>query len=244
MFSYFIFNGVDSRSYGIRCEQCAPVMRPEERVENVKIPGREGDVTLTEGEDIYDAYMQNIKFSVPESHRDAVIGWLRGEGMVTFSTEPDMEQPARVVKQIVLDRFGILNWFSGEVVFYVQPYKKRTRGDLNMLTLADEDTIVNRGTVASRPIILVDAGNDDFSVTIGGSTIVVSASEHEELEDGDIWEIDCDTMEVFIVNEDGEIVESATQYSSGSFPPIPKGTSTVRITGVDEITILPNFRYL
>ena len=49
MQSYFIFKGMDSRTMDVRMSGPAPIVRGEERVSHVTIPGRPGELTLTEG---------------------------------------------------------------------------------------------------------------------------------------------------------------------------------------------------
>ena len=55
MQSYFVWNGADSRSMGIITKAHAPLIRPEERVNHVQIPGRSGDLTETEGKNIFNS---------------------------------------------------------------------------------------------------------------------------------------------------------------------------------------------
>ena len=53
--SFFIWNGIDCRSMGIIMRGPAAIVRPEERVQHVTIPGRSGDLTELEGENIYNS---------------------------------------------------------------------------------------------------------------------------------------------------------------------------------------------
>ena len=88
--SFFIWNGIDCRSRGVYLRGPAPIVRPEERVKHVTIPGRSGDVTETEGENIYNSYIQTVSFSAIGGFRlREIYKWLRGAGYVTFSGEPD-----------------------------------------------------------------------------------------------------------------------------------------------------------
>ena len=50
--SYFIWKNKDCRSMGVRLAAPVPIIRPEERVQHIQIPGRVGDLTLLEGENI------------------------------------------------------------------------------------------------------------------------------------------------------------------------------------------------
>ena len=90
MQSFFIWNGVDCRSMGIILRGPVSIVRPEERVKHVQIPGRSGDLTETEGDNIFNSYIQTAEIQVASGfwvHN--VYKWLRGAGYVTFSGEPD-----------------------------------------------------------------------------------------------------------------------------------------------------------
>ena len=63
MQSYFVWNNIDSRTMGLISKAHAPIVRPEERVQHVAIPGRSGDLTELEGNDIYNSYIQTVSFS-------------------------------------------------------------------------------------------------------------------------------------------------------------------------------------
>ena len=61
----------------------AAIVRPEERVQHVTIPGRTGDLTELEGENIYNSYIQTVSISVRGGFRVRdIYKWLRGEGYV------------------------------------------------------------------------------------------------------------------------------------------------------------------
>ena len=243
MIDWFVFNGKNSRQYGIIIDGEPRAERPEERLTNVEIPGRAGGLTLLEGEDIFSPYMQSVTINVPAAVVSDVLQWLRGEGDLTLSIEPERKQHARVVQAVQLERVDCsFPWYTGDVVFNVQPYKRPVRLE-TVETVEDGATVVNAGSVPAFPVFNVDAGNTDFSITVNEYTLVVTASAHEELEDGQTWRIDCDTQEVMIMDGD-TLVELCTQYSTGSFPVLEKGESEITLTGVDEVQMLPRWRYL
>ena len=103
--SCFIWNGIDCRSRGVIMRGPAPIVRAEERVKHVEIPGLAGDLTETEGENIFNSYIQTVTISVRGAYnvRNIYKG-LRGAGYVTFSGEPDRKQAARVIGAITLNR--------------------------------------------------------------------------------------------------------------------------------------------
>ena len=62
--SFFIWNGIDCRSRGVIMRGPAAIIRAEERVKHVEIPGRAGDLTETDGADIFNSYIQTVTISV------------------------------------------------------------------------------------------------------------------------------------------------------------------------------------
>ena len=233
--SYFVFNGIDSRVMGLLTEGHAPLVRPEERVVHVQIPGRSGDVTNTEGQSIYNSYIQTVSFSVVGADRvNALFRWLRGNGYVTFSGEPDRRQPARVIGAITLDRVVMSpdSW-QGQVQFYCQPYKEKLF-DVPQ-TLTADGTVRNAGDVAARPVIIATpaVGAEEMEVTVNGQTLVITGFS------GPV-RIDSDAMEV----TDSDRTEVLTQHTAGPFPMLAVGDNTVSGSGWATLTITKNERFL
>ena len=54
MQDYFLWNGVDCRTYGIHVTEQPPITIPAERSTQTNVPGRPGSLTQLEGEDVYD----------------------------------------------------------------------------------------------------------------------------------------------------------------------------------------------
>ena len=118
----FTWNGINCRTKGIRLQAMPEIIRPEERVNHVMIPGRAGELTQTEGEDIYNSYIQTIPMAVySEASVRAVENWLRGDGYVTFSGQPTLKQKARVINAVTFTKHGRnSNYWNGEVQFYCE----------------------------------------------------------------------------------------------------------------------------
>ena len=124
--SFFIWKNADCRAMGVQLSGPVPIVRPEERVQHTQIPGRSGDLTETEGQDVYNSYIQTASILVPGGFRVRdIYNWLRGSDYVTFSGEPDRRQPARIIGAITLNKHSHnLDWWTGEVQFYCQPLKQ------------------------------------------------------------------------------------------------------------------------
>ena len=82
--SYFIWKNRDCRSMGVRLSGPVAIVRPEERVQHVQIPGRSGDLTETEGTHIYNSYIQTLQISVRDgSQVRSVFRWYRRQSYNT-----------------------------------------------------------------------------------------------------------------------------------------------------------------
>ena len=235
MQSYFIWNGIDSRAMGVVTRRHAPLIRPEERVEHVQIPGRSGDLTEIEDENIYNSYIQTVGFSVTDGSRVRdVFKWLRGEGTVSFSGEPDKEQDARVIGAVTLERVSRnMDHWAGQAQFYCQPLKKRIYDIAETLTAAG--TIRNNGDVDAYPVIVATPalGADTMTVTVNGKTLTISNVS------GAV-RIDSGAQEV----SNAARTELLTQETGGPFPVLQVGGNTVGGSGWASLEIYKNERFL
>lgn len=234
MQSYFIWNGIDSRSMGIRMRHAAPLIRPEERVQHVTIPGLSGDLTETEGEHIYNSYIQTVSFSVQDGTQvHSVFRWLRGAGYITFSGEPDREQPARVIGAVTLDKVSRnLDIWAGQAQFYCQPLKQRIYDIAETLTAAG--TIRNNGDVACKPIIVAyPTDATTMTITVNGKTLTLTDIRG-------IRRIDCLAQEV----SNAQQTVLVTQNSAGPFPVLQMGNNEISGTGWSKLEIYKNERFL
>lgn len=234
MQSYFIWNGIDSRAMGVITRRHAPLIRPEERVEHVQIPGRSGDLTETEGENIYNSYIQTISFSVTDGSRVRdVFRWLRGSGTVTFSSDPDKEQDARVIGAVTLERVSRnLDRWAGQAQFYCQPLKKRIYDIAETLTAAG--TIRNNGDVDAYPVILAYPGAESsMTITVNGESFVITNIRG-------VRRIDCGAKEV----TNSLRTAICTIDSSGPFPVLHPGSNTIAGSGWASLQIYKNERFL
>ena len=236
--SFFIWNGIDCRSKGVIMRGPAPIVRAEERVKHVEIPGAAGDLTETEGENIFNSYIQTVSISVKGGFNVRnIYKWLRGSGYVTFSGEPDRKQAARVIGAITLNRVSrnIDHW-AGEVQFYCQPLKELLKEGTVTVTSSGA-TVRNNGDVSCKPVykVTVASGQTAISLTVGGATLTVT-----DLTAGGVYWIDCAAMEVW--NSDKTAL--MTRYSAGDFPELAPGDNTVTFTGCSSIEIEKRERYL
>ena len=236
--SFFIWNGMDCRAMGVSMRGPAAIIRPEERVQHVQIPGRSGDLTVIEGENIYNSYIQTASIVVTGGYRVRdVYQWLRGSGYVTFSGEPDKRQQARIIGAITLNRISRnLDKWAGEVQFYCQPLKELLMADTAILS-ASGNTIWNYGDVISRPMWKVNIASGQTSITLAscGKSIIVTG-----LTGGTVIWIDSGTMEVWNSGKTALL----TKDSTGDFPVLAPGANTVTGSGWTTVEIDKRERYL
>lgn len=236
--SFFIWKGTDCRAKGIRLSGPVSIVRPEERVEHVQIPGRSGDLTALEGIDIYNSYIQTATILVPGGYRVRdIYDWLRGSGYVTFSGEPDRRQIARIIGAITLNKHSHnLDWWTGEVQFYCQPLKELLVEETVTIS-SSGSTVVNRGDVPASPKITVTcSAGSTVVVTAGGNTLTVVLSDRADT--GCI--IDSEAM--IVTTTDG--TEDLTVLSSGNFPVLDVGSNAVTGSGWTSLAIDRRERYL
>lgn len=234
--SYFIWNGIDSRAMGVRLSGPVPIIRPEERVQHVEIPGRSGDLTEIEGEGIYNSYIQTVSIMVHGGYRvREVFNWLKGSGFVTFHGEPDRKQAARIIGAITLERHSYnLDWWVGETQFYCQPLKQLLTENSITITSSGSN-VANAGDVISRPRIRATASTTGMTITAGGKTLSLASTTS-----GTDYIIDSDIMEV--TNAAGSTV--LTKNSTGSFPVLNPGANAVTGTGWSKLVIDRRERFL
>lgn len=233
---FFIWKNKNCKNMGVRLAAPVSIVRPEERVQHIQIPGRSGDLTETEGQDIYNSYIQTASIQVSGGFRAREIyDWLRGADYVTFHGEPDRKQEARIIGAVTLNRFSRnLDIWTGEVQFYCQPLKQLLTDP--MVTITSSGTsVVNSGDVTAKPLIKLTASATSATVAAGGNSITING-----LTSGNIYYIDSDIKEVY--NADRTVI--LTPNSTGVFPVLLQGGNSVTGSGWSKLEIERRERFL
>ena len=167
---WFNFKGKNSAGLGLWVSALPKVVAPMERVETVIIPGRAGELHLTEGEDVYDGYPKDIVVTcVNEAITPELTDWLCGEGELKVSNDQMFVYQARVSGKVEFARTG--NCLSQATIpFYVQPFKKSANEEQYQQTISATATIVNPGHIASKPKMTV-TGTGILTISCGGRTM-------------------------------------------------------------------------
>lgn len=237
---YFIWKGKDCRSMGVELGAPIPIIRPEERVEHVQIPGRSGDLTRMESDDaddpIYNSYIQTATIEVKGAYRvREIYNWLRGSGYVTFHGEPDRRQEARVIGAITLNRHSRNSpYWVGECQFYCQPLKELLT-DPPVTITGSGSTVMNSGDVNAKPVITATASGANMTISANGRTLTIGG-----LTSGQDYIIDCEICEVL----NADATEVLTAESSGRFPVLVPGSNTITGSGWNKLVIDRRQRFL
>ena len=234
--SYFIWNGKDCRSMGVMLQGPVPIIRPEERVQHVEIPGRSGDLTELEEEQIYNSYIQTVTIQVQGGYRVRdIFNWMKGAGYVTFHGEPDRKQAARIIGAITLNKHSRnLDWWVGEAQFYCQPLKQLLT-EVPVTINSSGSTVMNAGDVKSKPKIKATASGTSMSITVGGKTLTISG-----LTSGNDYIIDSEITEVCTADRSALL----TDDSQGDFPRLAQGSNTITGSGWSKLVIDRRERFL
>lgn len=228
--SWFRFNGIDSRSMGVRVTKMPETVRAERRVERVEIAGRNGSLHVDEG--TYSSYDRTMECALINRHKlDEVAAWLVGAGEMTFSTEPDKVYDVVISNKIsIAQMMRIFQKF--QITMDTQPFKYSVNRAGERMELLRPQTVYNLGTVYAQPRITV-YGSGDIMLTVNGAAFPLSAV------DGYLT-IDSGSMEVY---KGGESRNS--KFGGADFPILETGENTVGWTGnVVKIVIEPGWRWL
>ena len=233
--SFFIWKNADCRSMGIWIPAPPQIVRGEERVSHVTIPGRAGELTLTEGENIFQSYIQTVTIQMRGAYRiREVMNWLKGESYVTFGGEPDRRQKARVIGAVSMNRHSKnTDWWTGEVQFYCEPLKELLENKTT--NVSDGSTVINTGDVTERPSIAFKATGSTAVIGCGGKTLTMTGlTQNEE------YLIDSATEMLMTADQ----TTNMTANTSGGFPVLAVGSNTVACSGCSNVTIYRRERFL
>lgn len=236
--AYFVWKGEDCRGRGILLSAPVPIVKPEERVQHVTIPGRPGELTLTEGDGIYQSYIQTVSIVMEGAFRiNEIQNWLKGSGYVTFHGEPQRKQQARVIGAVTLTKHSRRSdWWEGEVQFYCEPLKENLTEATETIT-SSGSTVKNLGDVPARPLLQLTASGTTVAVAAGGNELTITGATSSR-----VYYIDCDAQIIWHI-ESNEIVVD-TQLSSGNFPVLQKGSNSVTGSGWSSIMVTKRERFL
>lgn len=221
---YFIFKDINCNDLGIYVSQMPPEQYPEDEVEFVEVPGRDGYLTINKGRKL--PITKTIKATLlKKENREAVKRWLRGEGKLILSTEPDVYFKARIAEPV--EFVGTI--FGGrkfEVEFLCQPWAYLHTGD-KVITIIEKDTIIKNPEDTSKPLITIYGS--------GQVDLIINNKIHK-----------FDNIDEYVI-VDSELMETYKETSLvkyyGDFPELTPGENIISWDGnITKIEITPRWR--
>lgn len=224
---WFKFRDIFSTDMGVIVETLPPVPAAQLVYETVTIPGRDGDLLLSD-----DAY-RPIAYTMTLGVKDALMmegisSWLFGSGDLILSSNPSRKYRARINDGIPYERVS-RRFRRFQALFALQPFKYET--DATILELTASGMIINPGTRWSEPIIKVYGAG---TLTIGGYEMMVTATAGE-----DSVTINSEIQECYY-----NLSTLRNNKVTGEFPRLMPGEIDVMISaGITKVEVTPQWRW-
>lgn len=223
MSHYCIFKGINSLALSLHMEKTPPIISPQERVKTQVIPGRNGNMTLTEN--AFDSFSRTAEFVITDMQKlDQIAAHFKGEGWVTFSDEPDKKYYARVANTLDFTWFA-RQWRRFSVWFECQPFKQLRTSAPTIMTASG--TLINPGTYYSEPIINI-TGNAPIMLIVNGNAITITQ------------------LPITLDSELQEAYHGTTLLNNkvfGELPVFETGLNTITLVGTATLSIEPKWRW-
>ena len=232
MNAWFEWKGEKSSDYGIRVLTQASIVRPQERVSRIAIPGMPGTLVYTEGEDIYDDMLLTVKCYIADASRlDDICGWLKGSGNLELSNRAGGYYKARVNNQVSFSKLLRTNpHMSFTVIFRCHPfwYYKNVS---NITVQTSGSFVTNPGSVWSEPVLTV-YGTGDADLMVGTKLITLTDIPSRITIDSVVKEAYKDSV-------------LKNNLMSGEFPVLYPGANAISWDGnITKVVVQPNWRTL
>lgn len=229
------FNGVTSDSIGVIVERYPNRVIPERIVETIRVPGRNGYLTRTEGfsnvTQDYDIYVSAAAVGLPSAAASMTAWLLAPEGYQRLedSYNPGIYRMGRLTNPQDLRNF--FNKFGRcTLSFDCMPQRWLTSGEVTT-TYTSGTTIDNPTAFEALPLIEI-TGSGDIEISLGGYTVQIAGLT------GAI-SLDCEAQNAY----DGSTnLNSQITLVNGAFPRLNPGANTLAFSGtVSGIDITPRW---
>ena len=225
MLPWFIWKGKNSDAAGLWISKLPKIVIPAKRVTNVTIPGRAGDLTLEDGEDVYDSYKKEITIQcINDVVTPSLLEWFRGESDLIISNESNFAYQARIDGQVEFARLG--NDLRQAVIpFVVQPFKKARDESQYRMSISGTTSVINCGQIKSRPKITL-TGTGSLTISCGNTQMGFSHRPSSLL-------VDCDAE---IMTTTAMAYSSSAYYYKGDYATYNSGLYRFLTEGYGEDT--------
>ena len=230
-----IWKGVSSTTIqGLLISELPPITKPEMRIAETVIDGRDGSIIEELG---YSSYEKTIAIGLYGSFDiNKVIKYFTGEGDIVFSNEPDKIYKAKICGKI--DYTRLLRYRQASITFKVQPFKYKLNEYLRetqSVTVADSTISVdNVYKIASFKTFGYTIQNGTPSPTTPISVAVAVGDINIKTTDGQKQEstVTYPLNDGFLAKED--YIENGV---------LVKNTNKIVLTGDESIVIETNAEY-
>lgn len=229
MENYFIFNGISSRDFSIKCS-APPVIVPEKNRKRIYVAGRSGSLTLDE--ESYKNITKEIKCRLYGAENiGRIASWLRGMGQIIFSSEPSRYYEGYVLGEIVIN-YILKDYRAFDLKFCCKPFQYFADFEEHLLNFNRSPFLFyGKGNIHALPKIKL-YGQGDITLRINGKEIILKDIEEYVVIDSEIQHCFKDNL-------------SMNHKMQGNFPVLlPLGyENTIAFEGnIEKIQIEPRWR--
>lgn len=231
VYEYLYFAGKSSEDFDCHISGVGTFKSPSRSVENVQVPGRNGDLHIDNGR--YD----NVTVTYPafitqdfKKNFDALKAFLlsqMGYKRLSDSYHPGFYRRARFTGNIEPSMSALNRAGSFEISFDCDPRRFLTEGE-KTLSFTAAGSFQNRTRFDALPLIRA-YGTGIF--TLNGTPVQIATADT-------YTDIDCELQEAYkgTTNCNGKIV-----LTSGEFPTLAPGANELALSGITRVEITPRW---
>ena len=248
--SYFIFKGIDSRSFGLTSKLTLPPI-PERVFKSTEIPGRIMPLSSLE------VMRKNIKIPITlsvtdVSRLDEINAWLQGKGDLILSDDTTKKYHAYISSEISHNRLS-RRFFTVPITFTAEPFRYAVDNTPTKFSSSGKDvstyiTFVS-GTAECEPLfcftfagkiaVTIDDGESFEIESSGNPTIINNTRVYKYYRE----EIFVDSGLKIAYKIVGGTYEVVTNRTWGKFPVLKSGRNEIKITLKREKKVFEGVSY-
>lgn len=232
MREYFVFAGIPSMDFDIWCSGWETLPFPSRDVETVKVPGRNGTLSLDNGR--YENVPVRYKCYIQGDFTGKYRGFLnflsrnRGYWRLEDTYHPDEYRLGQITAEISPEVSQHLIDGHFTVEFDCKPQRFLKSGERPETLPGSGAAFFNPTQFRALPLIRVYGTG---TLTVGGESLRITAA------DG-YTDLDCDIQEAF---KDGMNCNGNLTLITGGFPVLEPGANTVTYSGFSGVQIVPRW---
>lgn len=205
---------------------------PQKEVENIQIPGKNGDLTIDNHRfsNIIIPFNCYIHKNFGQNYSNLInyLMSLTGYQRIESNEEPDVFRLGMIKAPIEpeMGQFNFRGQFSIDIDFMPQKWLKVGE---NRITVNGSETLVNPTAFNALPTLYVQGTGD---ITVNGNIMTLANNTGTTV-------IDCDAQNVYegTIDRNSDIT-----LTNNSFPSLVPGTNTIEYgTGITSLIVVPNW---